>query len=88
MQFFTFLIIYFSDASNCLLDETITEVEENATCELTDKCVGIKCCVAATSVPVNFWLHVEVDACKQEVYIQLERLHYTIPFDNYTWGMY
>jgi len=69
-----------------VLDESVSEVTENATCELTDKCVGLQCCVSASTVPLNFAVTVNVDACQKEVYIKLERIQYTIPFHNYTWG--
>ncbi|XP_053400990.1 uncharacterized protein LOC123541000 [Mercenaria mercenaria] len=74
------------DTSLCPMDVEVLHFYGSASCSLTELCSGISCCLDSSEVAVNFIVEVQINACKEEVVVALEKLKYIIPFRNLTWG--
>ena len=77
-----------TDTTLCPMNVEDIHVYGPASCSLSELCSGISCCVTASEIPVNFKIDVEINACREEITIRLEKLKLLIPFRNFTWGMF
>ncbi|XP_060596420.1 uncharacterized protein LOC132750448 [Ruditapes philippinarum] len=76
-----------------VIDTTACPIQVNSlnffgqgSCSLTEICSGIRCCLKSLEISSNFFMEVEIDACKEEVKVAIEKLQFLIPFRNFTWG--
>lgn len=87
--YYFFLYICFAlDTKACPSEVQLPEIAGLVSCSLLDICTGIRCCASSSEVPTTFHTEVRIDVCAEKMTVVLERLTFSVGFDNITWGMY
>jgi hypothetical protein len=82
-----FSVVVFSEVDKCTVEAHLPELEDSITCRLIEQCTGVQCCLQSADVPETFDISFYIDVCTEKVTINIEKLQFTVPFQNFTWGM-
>lgn len=76
----------FSDVSACPTTVAMPELDPLSSCTLMESCTGIECCITTTDVSLTWMLRVLIDKCNKMLYVEIEKLEFSLSIEDYTWG--
>ncbi|XP_060567960.1 uncharacterized protein LOC132726632 [Ruditapes philippinarum] len=75
-----------NEVDKCTVEAHLPELEDSITCRFIEQCTGVQCCLQSADVPEKFDISFHIDVCTEKVTINIEKLQFTVPFQNFTWG--
>ena len=58
-----------------------------AACNLLESCTGVDCCVQVYLLETGFHVKLDIDPCKEVLYVEIERLPIQIELKDLEMGM-
>ncbi|WAR05126.1 hypothetical protein MAR_020495 [Mya arenaria] len=74
------------DTSSCPIYQSIQSLSTNVSCSLSANCIGIHCCLNVSELPLSFDFSIDIDNCKEEMTVRIEKLRYIVLFKDILWG--
>lgn len=72
----------------CPLSIELSDLHDNMTCQITDSCTGVKCCVYTKELDRNFDINVILDPCDQSLSLSIDHLVNNVSLYDLGFGEY
>ncbi|XP_053399001.1 uncharacterized protein LOC128556945 [Mercenaria mercenaria] len=74
--------------SDCQSEVETPHLSSPISCTVLDICTGFQCCVDVDTLKRSFEVKVQLDICKYQLDIELEKMHVSVPLIDYEYSKF